>query len=320
LGVLHSIKSVSQCVDLHDLRLLHNNHDGWHCLRKVEWAAVAQLTCLTCLHVGVDTDCDDDAAAFHRVLGQLKQLQCVGAYMWASRSLPVLQSLTHVTAVDGGWHRNSSSNAAGLTCPHIKGFDTDRWDDDVPFEAFPNLSRVTARCLKVDRLLALCHNCTSLQTLQIAHGMSFEDSTSSTSALSALARLPHLTHLAFIASGVQLSAFISAYVKGGCLQLQSLRVCEDFDMCPPQPLTVFDLWSLQLLGLRGLTELSVRFTSCDASFTVQAVSAWLVGLAVVPQVSLWLCSDRQLDVVEAAEEFATSSGLPLPATLDVYVT
>jgi hypothetical protein len=119
---------------------------------------------------------------------------------------------------------------------------------------------------------------------------------------------------------VQLSAFISAYVKGGCLQLQSLQVNEDFDMYPPQPLTLFDLWSLQLLGLRGLKELSVRFTSCDASFTVQAVSAWLVGLAVVPKVSLALCSEEQLDAVEAAEEFATLSELPLPATLDVYVT
>lgn len=94
LGVLKDISSVSQCTRLRDLQLQHTRaHDGWRCLCAAEWASLAHLTCLTCLHVGLDIDCDDDAAAFYSVLGKLKKLQVVGAYKWGPSSLPALQSL-----------------------------------------------------------------------------------------------------------------------------------------------------------------------------------------------------------------------------------
>lgn len=271
LGVLQDISSVSQCTRLRDLQLQHTRaHDGWRCL----CAAEAHLTCLTCLHVGLDIDCDDDAAASYSVLGKLKKLQVVGAYMWGPSSLPALQSLTRVTNIVGGWNVNGSHNFSGLACSHVKELKVDWCDEDLPYGAFPNASYVTLQTIEdgAGKFQALCQCCTALQTLQMA-SVDFEDVHSRTSAFDALARLPHLTHLAFSPSGVQLSAFISAYIKGGSLQLRRLQVSGDWWSF--EGLTLFDLWSLQLLGLRGLQELDVCFMGNDVTdtFTVQGVGA-----------------------------------------------
>jgi hypothetical protein len=52
---------------------------------------------------------------------------------------------------------------------------------------------------------------------------------------------------------------------------------------------------------------------------VEVVRAWLVSLAVVPNVSLVLCTEEQHIVVEAARQWAARLTLPLPAVLKVSV-
>jgi hypothetical protein len=57
---------------------------------------------------------------FYALLRQLKDLRVVGADTWKSTALPVLQSLTNITAVYGGWGLGQGVDFGGLVCPHIR--------------------------------------------------------------------------------------------------------------------------------------------------------------------------------------------------------
>jgi hypothetical protein len=69
-----------------------------------EWAALAQLTKLTRLHIDVNTAESALDDGYYDVLKGRKGLRAVGAWVWdTDRYLPLLQSFTQLTDISGGW-------------------------------------------------------------------------------------------------------------------------------------------------------------------------------------------------------------------------
>lgn len=146
---VHDVSSVSQCVHLRDLQL-RSSEDNTPPLQPGvwgarEWDSLAELTGLTRMRIDVGLDQHNGAHAYalHDVIWKLKGLREVGACTWTEKSLPVLQSLTNVTAVWGGWVVGEGVNlgTAELVCPQIAQVGDSFCD--IPFAAFPNLTSVS---------------------------------------------------------------------------------------------------------------------------------------------------------------------------------
>jgi hypothetical protein len=321
IDVIHDISSIGQCTSLCDLQLLLGedslpNPDG---LSTQECRALAQLTLLTRLHIDVDADPIEtgEASEFFAVLRQLKRLRRVGALFWGPIALPVLQSLTHLTAVDGMWSLMSDPSAvdSGLICPHIKELGGTK---DPPFRAFPNLVCASFVAQSVGSLRNLARYCTALQKLALTDlAIDYETSSDDASGVSvfrSLAQLQHLTHLELApGNDACLVAFATAAAAVHAPKLRCLHV--------HGPLTFYAL--MQLQSVRGLQTLTVHMSAENVvrdGFTVEAVRMFLVSSAAVPKVCLVLCALEQLGVVEAAKQWAGQMELPLPAVVQVSFT
>jgi hypothetical protein len=317
---VHDISSVSACVGLQDLQLRSATDDvprlqaaGWG---ADEWDALLQLTRLTRLRVDIDFTEVEEAhgSAYYDVLRQLTGLRAVGACIWTDRSLPVLQSLTSVTAVYGGWKVDTEVDVSTLVCPHIR--ELGGTFADIPFRAFPNLILLSLLFVSAACLSSVRHHCMGLQKLCVwadprmpAFEMIHGSVSACMLAIKSLAHLQHLTYLELSTiHDAELMAFTSEAAAIGALQLRCLHV--------HGPVSVFSL--LQLSNVHGLNELHVRLGYCDG-FIEGCVRSWLVSLAVVPKVFLVLCTDQQRSVVEAARHWAAQLELPLPAVLKVVV-
>ena len=313
LNAVHDISSVSECVGLCDLRLLVDMHPirkwGAH-----EWAALAPLTSLTCLVVELDFGerHQGESEAFYGVLRQLKGLRSVGAAIWGSTCLHVLQSLTQLTTVCGFWYFGAPHERNPPACPHIKELGRMLC---APFQAFPGLVSVKLEDAFINDIVALSRHCTGLQRLSLGECCRFvrshADSAEVLSAFRSLAHLQHLTHLELLPPGdAELVAFTSAASAVSTPQLHCLHVRGQ--------LTIHAL--MQLHCVRRLKELCVHVSNSEVAwgtFSVEAVRMWLVGLAVVPKVCLVLQSAEQQGVFDAAKQWAAEMELPLPAVLKV---
>jgi hypothetical protein len=322
LDVLPVSHSFSKCVRLQDLQLLSSN--GVPRLTSAGWAALAQLTHLTCLHVDVNLENDvtvdgdvvpSDAEALYGVIRQLPELQAVGAFAWTLDSLSVLQSLTNLTAVYGNWHipRGAAADISLLTCPHIRKLSK---VTDIPAMAFPNLECVGFVLMCVRHVLALSRHCTALQKLVLLDSWSrlFDgDVAERLSAYRSMARLQHLTHLDLAPENdTELVAFTSAAAAVSKPQLRCLHVRGKVTL----------LALMQLQRLCGLEELVVCVNASQAvrdSFTLEPVRMWLVGMALVPKVCVVLPSAEQQGVFDVARRWAAQLEMPLPAVLKIYV-
>lgn len=326
LDVLRDISSMGECANLRNLQL----HAPWEYatvgLTKEEWAALLQLTQLTCLKVeavigdvtigGLQVGPENAEEAFHDVLRQLRGLRVVGAHVWTIAALPVLQSLTNVTAVYGAWDLGEGVDLNGLASPHIR--ELGRGSGSIPWQVLPNLTSLTLETDCVENQQALCTCCTGLQRLvfypptdHYVRGQHAEY----VSAFASLAKLQHLTHLELSAvNDAEFMAFTSAAAAANTLQLQYLRMHAPYGM----------LTLVTLMKVRGVQELrlDVSTNRCwvvGGSIPADAARGLLVGLAHVPKVSLVLCTEQQRSVVEAARQWAADMGLPLPAVLKVSV-
>ena len=314
LGLLQDVSSFSECVNLRRLQLRSGGEVDP--LTASDWDAqgfmvLPDLMSLTHLHIDVHLH---DGHVFYGVLRQLTGLREVGAYNWPACSLPVLQTLSHITAVYGGWNVPDRVDVSGSVCPHAREV-RETWFK-VPFQAFPNLTNVTLFWVDVEHLLSLSHHCTGLQRLALSPGRSSamlpknSPDAACISAMQNLANLQHLTHLELAPrKDADLMAFVGAAAAASTLQLRYLSI--------RGPHSVFGL--MQVPSVRGVQELTVHLTSSKVEFVFKGVSTWLVGLAVVPKVSLLLCSQEQLDVVDDARRWAVRIGLPLPAVFNVSV-
>ena len=313
LFLLRDVSSVGDCASLCHLQL--RAPEPYQLLPGIwkarHWDALARLTHLTHLHVDIQVNFIHEDRGLYGVLRQLPGLRAVGAYWWPPSALPVLQSLTQVTAVYGGW--NVPGEVDRAVCPYVRHLGQ-TWFS-VPFQAFPNLTSLDFSWVFAEHLLSLSRHCTGLQRLvlsptpegpcaMLCRGCS---STEGMLAMKSLANLQHLTHLELAPrTDAELTAFLSAAAAVSTLQLRYLSI--------RGPHSVFAL--MQLLTLRGLQEVSVHLTSSKVDFPVEGVDALLVGLAAVSKVSLRLCSEGQLARASAVQRLA-QIGLPLPAVLDI---
>jgi hypothetical protein len=287
LGIMCDISSVSACVGLRDLVIFCPGSEWeWD---PQEWDALAQLTRLTRLHVGVDlADSIAVDESFGGVLLQLTELFEVGTKIWTRSLLPLLQSLAQVSAVYGHWDMDNGVDLTAFTCPHIRKLGDAL---DPPLQVFPNLVCASFISVRQREMLDLSRYCTSLQELLCPSfsgaGVGVH-SAGQCSAFRSLAHLQHLTHLELALPGdAALVAFTSAVAAVSIPRLRCLHVRGE--------LIVPGL--MQLQSVRGLTELVVYVGEMDHvedSFSSRKlVSMWLVGLAVVPKVSMVVRSAEQ---------------------------
>lgn len=285
-----------------------------------EWAALAQLTKLTRLHIDVNTAESGGDDGYYDVLKGLKGLRAVGDWVWdTDRYLPLLQSSTQLTDISGGWSAADESVVKSYACPHVREL-RETCGLHIPFAAFPDLIGVSFYVASSDNLLSLSRCCTSLQRLDLPkdgldHRSTHVDGL--TSAFMSFASFKHLIHLTLPACGsAALAAFVSAAVAAGAgapkLQYLHMHVLEG----------TADLMQLpQLVTVCGVRELSVVVRDPAGSIppTIVEVGLCLVGLSAVPKVSLSVNTYRMRAIVESAKLWATDNGLSLPAMLRVCV-
>jgi hypothetical protein len=319
LDVLYNISSVGQCTNLCDLQLQIGkdslpNPEG---LSALECRALAQLTHLTRLNIDVNADPIEptEANEFYGVLRQLTRLRRVGALFWGPCAIPVLQSLTQLTAVDGMWstlQEPTTVDIIGLVCPHIRELGETR---QPPFDAFPNLTCVSFCVQSVASMQSLVSNCTALQKLALTDVavdyVTSSNDASGVSVFKSLAQLQHLTHLD-LAPGND-ACFVAFATAAAAVHTPKLRCLHVHG-----PLTFYAL--MQLQGVHGLQELTVHMSAKKGgkgSFSAKAVRMLLVSLAAVPKVCLVLCAQEQMGVVAAARQWAARMELPMPAVVKV---
>jgi hypothetical protein len=307
IEVVQDVSSISECVNLRDLHLHAAIDVATVELTEDEWCS-SRLTCLK-LEATIGPPNNDDEEAFHGVLRQLRGLRVVGAPAWTSAALPVLQSLTNITAVYGGWDLRQGVLPNGLVCPHIR--ELGKASGSIPWQMLTNLTSITLEHVFAEHLQALCSCCSGLQKLVLCQ---FPDPyvrmehAEYVSAFASLAKLQHLTHLELSAlNDAELMAFTSA-TAATTQHLQYLLV-----IAPPALPSL-----LHLLKVKGLRELSLHVRH-DSSIPFDDVCGLIVGLSHVPEVSLVLCTEQQRGIVMAARQWATGLGLLMPAVLRVSV-
>jgi hypothetical protein len=317
LDVLQDISSIGNCINVCDLQLLSSS--SYHAPRGVrwsEWAALAKVTHLTCVRLEARMDAPDDEEQFYGLLRQLKELRAVGAYTWKGTALPVLRSLTNVTAVYGGWELREGVDFSGLVCPNIRELVAAR--GSIPWQVLPNLTSLTLEDESVANLQGLSTHCTGLQkiVLSTVDPCVRPEHAEYVPAFASLAKLQHLTHLELSAlNDAELMAFTcAAAAANNTLQLRYLRVFAPKAMLPLS----------HLLNVRRVEELCLHVRH-DKAWIVGGIIPYddvrglLVGFAHVPKVSLVLCTGLQRNVVNEAKQWAARMGLPLPAVLKVSV-
>jgi hypothetical protein len=318
--VMFDLSSISACSNLCELELRAVSGSprmkpaGW---RVGEWSALAQLSCLTRLVVDTNFAGLGEDGAFYGVLKQLSGLRRVGAEVWGASLLPLLQSLSHLTAVDGCWEVDAGIDAHRWVCPHIREVGD---AGDVPFQAFPNLVSVTLAEQSAEELRQLSRFCTGLQKLALTNASAAvvaavppvgAEDPDRVAVFSSLAQMQHLTHLELMPStDADLVAFTTAAAAVKTPKLRCLHVHGEF---PAYAL-------MQLHSVRGLEELFVHVSSTKSfaittSFNAGSIRMLLVALAEVRKVCLVLPRSRpglQRDV-EVAQQWAARLGLPMPA-------
>lgn len=142
LEILQDIRSFGNCINLCDLQLLcSSSYHAPRGMRLSEWASLEQLTHLTSLRLEARMDAHDVGEHFDGLLRQLQGLRVVGAYTWKSTALPVLQTLTNVTAVYGGWDMGEGLALSGLVCPHVRELGAAK--GSIPWQVLPNITSLT---------------------------------------------------------------------------------------------------------------------------------------------------------------------------------
>jgi hypothetical protein len=288
LEVVWIISSICECTGLCDLQLRCADDPRW---RRADWpthdwGALAKLSRLTHLHIDITHPRSAESDAFYGAIRQLKGLSVVGARCWAADALPVLQSVTHVTAVHGWWEMRAGGDVSKLLCPYIR----ELWETtEPPFEAFPNLVSTSFSVLSYKSLQALTRFCTALQRLALTNcidlGMRsvYDDLSESerVRVFRSLAQMQHLTHieLAF-PSDTLLVAFSVAAAAVSTPKLRILHVHGN--------VTAVSL--VQLQRMRELEELTVHMhhgadvmNTCSA----EAIGLLLVGFATIQRCVWW---------------------------------
>jgi hypothetical protein len=283
--------------------------EGWD---PREWAALAQLSKLTRIHVDVNPAANSAGPdGFYSLLQKLTGLRSVGAWVWdTSRYLPLIQSLTHLTEIYGGW---SAADGLDVVCPHVR--ELREACNEIPFAAFPNLTGVSFYEPSSEHLLSLSRNCPVVEKIKLTdHPIYLDNDGPLTPAFRSLANFKHLIHLELPScEHADFAAFVSAAAAAGAHapKLQFLHM--------HGPVGGMELMQLpQLVSVCCVRELSVvvHFSKeqCPA-----AIGLWLVGLAVVPKVLVVVRVKEQQEMLDNAMLWAAKNGLPLPASLRVAV-
>lgn len=286
--------------------------EGWD---PREWAALAQLSKLTRLHVDVNPAANSAGPdGFYSLLQKLTGLRSVGAWVWdTSRYLPLMQSLTHLTEIYGGW---SAADGLDVVCPHVR--ELREACNEIPFAAFPNLAGVSFYEPSPEHILSLSRNCPVVEKIKLTDHPIYDDGPV-TPAFRSLAKFKHLTHLELPScEHADFAAFVSAAAAAGAHapKLQFLHM--------HGPVGGMELMQLpQLVSVCCVRELSVavHFAKEERpAASVDSIGLWLVGLAVVPKVFLTVWVEEQKDMIDNAILWAASENdLPLPASLRVAV-
>jgi hypothetical protein len=320
LEVVWNISSICECTSLCDLQL--RCADDPSPRRKDwpahDWGALTKLSRLTHLHIGINRAGSAEAVAFYGAIRKLNGLRVVGASCWAADALPVLQSLTHVTAVHGSWDMRAGGDVCKLVCPHV----TELGETvDPPFQAFPDLVSVSFVALSHQSLQDLCRCCTALRNLALtkctdqdvwdrARGFSESERVS---VFRSIAQMPHLTHLEMSnPSDTELVGFTLAAAAVSAPKLRCLHLHGH--------LSAMSL--VQLQSMHGLEMLTIHMShnrNVMDTFHTEVVNLLLVGLAVLPKVCLVLPWQTPHGSVASVRQWAARLGLPLPAILHVFV-
>lgn len=297
--------------------------------RVREWAALAKLTQLTRLHIDVDIIESSGHDDFYDVLSDLKGLRAVGAWVWdTNRYLPLLQSFPQLTEISGGWGGGGEDtdvelDVSSLVCPQVREL-REACCSGIPFAAFPNLTAISFYEATAGDVLSLSRYCPALQRIELPNQLITGEppgdgdlAALSMSVFKSFVTFKHLTHLELPPCDyVDLAAFVGAAAAAGASapQLQYLH------MHGPQG--AMGLQQLpQLASVCGLRELSlvVGSISTEAFPSPESVGLWLVGLAVIPKVSLTVQVEEHQTIVDNAKRWVAECGLALPASLRVSV-
>lgn len=171
LPLVQDVSSLLRCCDLRALELLGPaGSEPDEALSAQDWAVISQLTALTSLLTNVRQG--DRAAESCAALAPLNQLRCISALSWSCEVLPVFaEHMPHLTRVEGLWSspaNTARTASAQLRLPQVRQL---ACGGEVPFEAFPNITRVVLTGAVSSRgFLSMAQHCRVLQDIMCYQG------------------------------------------------------------------------------------------------------------------------------------------------------
>lgn len=154
------LDSIGKCTNLRSLTLLPVP-DMPITLEPEVFKAFGQLGKLTLLDL-YDGIMGSQTAPCSDALEQLTCLESVGAELWSADVLDAFSKLPHLAVVRGGWRASAAEQQCGTVCTQVTCLDFVR--GDVPFQAFPNLRKLTqSSTMSLAAFTGLPQHCPNLE-------------------------------------------------------------------------------------------------------------------------------------------------------------
>lgn len=297
-------------------------------LGQLEWQAIAQLTGLTNLILGLGLS-GSGSPACYSALKQLKRLQSVTATYWEPEVLPVFQQLTQLTSIGGAWRRGQEPQTGSdslPSCPQVQElFNSSCY---VPFEAFPNLVKLAHNApLKLCAVSALTKHLKGLQEFWAQAGPEGFPGTHATleqprpdelfareriAAVMSLSQLTNLRVLGFKPrDDAELAALAAAAAPLVGLQLRRVGVVIE------QGSMATNVGLMHLGRLSNLQQLEVWLKVEGVLPGWGEASGFLCDVAGLQHVCVFAEDGVNVTRVMHALEYNQALGLPMPAVISV---
>ena len=285
-----------------------------------DWQAIGQLTHLTVLRVGYPIPASTAPAAA-AALAKLVRLQTFAASKLVVDVLPVLQGLSHLTAM-GGWAFDMQVNQATAPWPGVLELQA---SSPIPCQAFPNITRLLLReSVNESELPLLVKHCPRLRELGARVSLTGikgsptlrpgAQLSAQVAAIQSLTALHCLTRLDFaVADNGQLAALVGTANALAAHKLRHLFVIL------PTPSKVSAVALMQLSRVANVCKLEVSLTnnrnlSISSEEACMLLSHWAADRV---QVGIVVTDDTKGDMFWRALDWLKDSGLPRPRRLTV---
>lgn len=322
IPTVSGVCSISGCTSLCDLSLQGAAVKGAELqLGDTEWDALGHLTRLTALDVYEGFQAVTVSDACTAALSRLGGLVALWGPLWTEDSLQVLSQLPHLSQIRGCWGAGQRENAAptrasDLVCSQVTLLEV--MGGDVPFQAFPNLLKLSLRSnttmLTLQALAGLAQCCPKLQEVWVPVGQGpthqnyiLDDTTPLAQRVASIKSLSRLEHLSVLGWKPSVDAEMAAVVAAA----ESLAKLKHVAVVRESGSRVSCVGLLHLARLVQVEKLEILWNDETVLPDVAGATGLLSVLCRVPRLEVLAAGPRSEGRMQEARRSCEQQGLPL---------